>query len=109
MNIEISHDAHANHAAQAAAETVAAAKAAKHARQKRAAEAAGGRAIGHKTHPRPALSHGEASARGGKVFGPGRLVPLDRNAEVRVMMVSRALMPLFDRVLENIRTFDLAA
>ena len=27
-----------------------------------------------------------------KVFGPGRLVPLDRNAKVRVMMVARALM-----------------
>jgi hypothetical protein len=27
-----------------------------------------------------------------KVFGPGRLVPLDRNARVRVMMVARALM-----------------
>jgi hypothetical protein len=27
-----------------------------------------------------------------KVFGPGRLVPLDRNAKVRVTMVARALM-----------------
>jgi Helix-turn-helix domain len=27
-----------------------------------------------------------------KVFGPGRLVPLDRNAKVRVMMLARALM-----------------
>jgi hypothetical protein len=26
---------------------------------------------------------------------PGRLVPLNRNANVRVMMVARALMPLF--------------
>jgi hypothetical protein len=31
----------------------------------------------------------------GKVFGLGRLVSLDRNAKVRVMMVARALMPLF--------------
>ena len=49
-------------------------------------------AIGHKTHPRPAPSHGEASAPREKVFGPGRLVPLDRNAKVRVMMVARAQM-----------------
>jgi hypothetical protein len=27
-----------------------------------------------------------------KVFGPGRCVPLDRNAKVRVMMLARALM-----------------
>jgi hypothetical protein len=49
-------------------------------------------AIGHKTHPRPGLSHGQASAPREKVFGPGRLVPLDRNAKVRVMMVPRAQM-----------------
>jgi hypothetical protein len=35
-------------------------------------------------------------------------VPLDRNAKVRVMMVARA-DAAFRRVLENIRTLDLAA
>jgi hypothetical protein len=41
---------------------------------------------------RLAPSHGDASAPREKAFGPGRLVPLDRNAKVRVMMVARALM-----------------
>ena len=85
------HDAHANDAAQAAAETLAAAEArAKQAREKRAAEAAEG------DRPQNAPTARSKSQRGigprEKVFGPGRLVPLDRNAKVRVMMVARALM-----------------
>jgi hypothetical protein len=52
----------------------------------------------HKTHPRPTPSHGEALAR-------REIVPLDRNAKVRVMMVARALMPLF---AEFLRTFELS-
>jgi hypothetical protein len=35
-----------------------------------AAEAAEGGAIGHQTLPRPALSHGEASARGRRSLAP---------------------------------------
>src|SRR6202030_2981472 len=80
------HDAHANDAAQAAAETLAAAEArAKQATQKRAAEAA----EGERTTARSKSQRGIGPRE--KVFGPGRLVPLDRNAKVRVMMV-RALM-----------------
>ena len=80
------HEAHANDAAEAAAETLAAAEGrAKQARQKRAARGRKGR-----THPRPALSHSEASARGRRSLAPA-VSPLDRNAEVRAMMVARAL------------------
>jgi hypothetical protein len=43
-----------------------------------------------KTHQRPSLSHGGHPAR--QVFGPGRLVPLDRNTKVRVMVLTLALM-----------------
>ena len=102
------HDVHANHAAQAAAETVAAAEAGPSRPDRNGQPRREGGAIGHKTHPRPALGHGEASARA-RSLGPGRLVPLDRNAKVRVMMVALALMPLFAEFFENIRTLDLAA
>jgi hypothetical protein len=76
------HDAHANDAAQAAAETC------------RRGQGQAGQA------PRPQRANAPTarskSQRGigprEKVFGPGRLVPLDRNARVRVMMVARALM-----------------
>ena len=83
------HDAHANDAAQAAAETLAAAEArAKQARQKRAAER--GRSAQDAPTARSKSQRGIGPRE--KVFGPGRLVPLDRNAKVRVMMVARALM-----------------
>ena len=59
---------------------------AKQARQKRAAEAA----EGERTTARSKSQRGIGPRE--KVFGPGRLVPLDRNAKVRVMMVARALM-----------------
>ncbi len=43
--------------------------------------------------PLPAASADSArSIRRDKVFGDGRLVPLDRNAKVRIMMLARALM-----------------
>ncbi len=39
--------------------------------------------FGHKTHQRARLTHGWACVRD-KVFGQGRLVPLDRNGKVRI-------------------------
>ena len=82
------HGAHANDAAQAAAETLA------------AAPRPGPSRPGRNGQPRPQRANAPTarskSQRGigprEKVFGPGRLVPLDRNAKVRVMMVARALM-----------------
>ena len=62
-------------------------------------------ATGRETHPRPALSHCEASARRRRSLAPAASVPLDSNAKVRVMMVARALMPLF---AEFSRTFGLS-
>jgi Helix-turn-helix domain len=40
----------------------------------------------------PAAISGAGGGQRDKVFGPGRCVPLDRNAKVRVMMLARALM-----------------
>ena len=62
------HDAHANDAAQAAAETLAAAEAGPSRPGRNGQPSPRARA----THPRPALSRGEASAPREKVFGPGR-------------------------------------
>ena len=82
------HDAHAHDAAQAAAETLAAGRG-----QGQAGQAETG-------SPRPRRANAPTarskSQRGigprEKVFGPGRLEPLDRNAKVRVMMVAPAQM-----------------
>jgi hypothetical protein len=60
--------------------------------------------IGHKTHPRPALSHSEASARGRRSWPPP---PCAAQAHAKVwMMVARALMPLFAEFLRT--TFELS-
>jgi hypothetical protein len=87
--------------AQAAAETAAARRQRRYARYVEASEAAAEAA-----HARKQAGQGQApdwpqkapaviseSRRGPreKVFGPGRCVPLDRNAKVRVMMLARAL------------------
>ena len=81
------HDAHANDAAQAAAGAEARASRPEPRRQRAAARG---------DRPQNAPTARSKSRRGigprEKVFGPGRLVPLDRNAKVRVMMVARALM-----------------
>jgi Helix-turn-helix domain len=49
-------------------------------------------AVGPQNAPAPAVGAGRGYRRREKVFGPGRCVPLDRNAKVRVMMLARALM-----------------
>jgi hypothetical protein len=87
--------------AQAAAETAAARRQRRYARYVEASEAAAEAA-----HARRAVGRGPAAGRPQnapaafsesrtgpreKVFGPGRCVPLDRNAKVRVMMLARAL------------------
>jgi Helix-turn-helix domain len=58
-----------------------------------AAEAAhGGNAHGQQNEPAAFPESRRGTGPREKVFGPGRCVPLDRNAKVRVMMVARALM-----------------
>jgi hypothetical protein len=82
-------------AAQAAAEILAATEArARKARRKRAAEAAEARKQarqGRAARPQDSPAGFSDSRRGirrDKVFGPGRCVPLDRNAKVRVLIAA---------------------
>jgi Helix-turn-helix domain len=87
--------------AQAAAETAAARRQRRYVRYIEASEAAAEAAHARKAGGRgpaadrpPSAPAAISAARGGareKVFGPGRCVPLDRNAKVRVMMLARAL------------------
>jgi hypothetical protein len=65
-------------------------------RQRNARYVEASEAAAEAAHARPNAPAGFSGSRRGigprdKVFGPGRLVPLDRNAKVRVMMLARAL------------------